>query len=67
MQNACCVIRMVNFLFLQDGTLPKYILLSILKICCDGSCIESAAGTCVTDVFFSILMEANMLGFSGKW
>jgi len=66
-QRVCCVIRLVNVSFLQDGPLPKHILLSILKICCNGPCIETATGTYVTDVIFSILMEASLLGFSGKW
>lgn len=54
MQRVRCVNRLVNCSFLQNGSLPNCILLSILKICGDGSCIESAAASCVTAVILAL-------------
>lgn len=53
-QKVHCVIRLVNFSFLQNGSLPNCIVLSILKICGDGSCTESAAVSCDTAMILAL-------------
>lgn len=54
MQTVRCVIRLVNFSFLHNASLPNWVVLSVLKICGDGSCIESAAVSCVTAMILAL-------------